>query len=417
MAQLDIIKDIQVKTAKPKDKIYYLNDGGGLRLKVDTKGSKIWEMRFTLNGKTRKTTFKTYPSVSLKEARIKRDEFQKLLNRGIDPIENQKSKKNENIFEEEGMFLNIATKWLEKEELKTVKSTHINKIRTFQNDIYPYLKNKHIKEVAIQDVMKVLESKLLQSYDVASKIFSYLDSLFRYGVYTGFCDRNILNDIKKGDIIPSRKSRHYPKITDVENFKELVNSIYIYRGSYSVRSALKLVLHLPFRAENICKMKWNYIDFEKEIITIPRSEMKMKDVNFEDFRLPMSKEVVNILKEQYLFTGYQEWVFLGTNNRSPINSESPNKALKIMGFNDEINGKKITLHGFRGTCRSLLDTLDTENKFSFEAKEKLLDHHNNSKVVRAYTNKSDYFEHIKPIVYFWSNFVLEQRCDNKRTDN
>ena len=45
----------------------------------------------------------------------------------------------------------------------------------------------------------------------------------------------------------------------------------------------------------------------------------------------------------------KEWVFLGTNNRSPINSESPNKALKIMGFNDEVNGRKITLHGFRGT--------------------------------------------------------------------
>ena len=47
MAQLDIIKDIQVKTAKAKDKVYYLNDGGGLRLKVDSTGSKIWEFRFT----------------------------------------------------------------------------------------------------------------------------------------------------------------------------------------------------------------------------------------------------------------------------------------------------------------------------------------------------------------------------------
>ena len=186
----------------------------------------------------------------------------------------------------------------------------------------------------------------------------------------------------------------------------MVNAIYIYRGSHSIRGALKLVLHLPFRAENVCKMKWEYINFEKEIITIPRSEMKIKDINLEDFRLPMSKEVIEILKEQFQFSGHQEWVFLGTNNRSPINSESPNKALKIMGFNDEIKGRKITLHGFRGSCRSLLDTLDIENRFSFEAKEKLLDHHNNSKVVRAYTNKSNYLEHIKPIVIFWSDFVL-----------
>ena len=406
---LNILKDKEIKEAKAKEKLYFFNDGGGLRLAVKPNGTKLWEFRFTINSKRNVTTFKTYPTVTLEQARKKRDEYQKLINDGINPIEYFKQLKEENILDKNGMFLNISFEWLKKEEARTSPNTHINKVRAFEKDIIPFLKNKHIKEIAIKDVVKILEIKLLQSHDVATKIFSYLDSLFRYSVYKGYCDRNILNDIKRGDIIPSKKYRHYSKITDIDKFKELVNSIYTYNGSHSVRGALKLVLHLPFRAENVCNLKWEYVDFEKKVITIPRSEMKIKDINLDDFRLPMSEEVENILRDQYEISGYQEWVFLGTNNRSPINSESPNKALKIMGFNDEANGKKITLHGFRGTCRSLLDTLDTENKFSFEAKEKLLDHHNNSKVVRAYTNKSDYFEHIKPIVYFWSDFVLNLR--------
>ena len=347
MAKLNLLKDIEVKSAKITNKIYYLSDGGGLRLKVDVNGSKIWEFRFTLNGKSRKTTFKTYPIVSLKEAREKRQEFQEFINKNIDPIEYFKNLKNENILETEGIFLKVVKEWLAREEQKTAPSTHINKVRTFDNDIIPFLKSKHIKEIEISDVVKILESKLLQSYDVSSKIFSYLDNIFRYAVLKGYCDRNILNDIKKGDIIPSRKVRHFPKITDIDKFKELVNAIYLYKGSYSIRNALKLVLHLPYRAENICGMKWEYIDFEKNIITIPRNEMKIKDINLQDFKLPMSKEVINILNEQKQFTAHQEWVFLGSNNRSPINSESPNKALKIMGFNDEANGRKITLHGFR----------------------------------------------------------------------
>ena len=406
---LNILKDKEIKEAKAKEKLYFFNDGGGLRLAVKPNGTKLWEFRFTINSKRNVTTFKTYPTVTLEQARRKRDEYQKLINDGINPIEYFKQLKEENILDKNGMFLNISFEWLKKEEARTSPNTHINKVRAFEKDINPYLKNKHIKEVVIKDVVKILEVKLLQSHDVATKIFSYLDSLFRYSVYKGYCNRNILNDIKRGDIIPSKKYRHYSKITDIDKFKELVNSIYTYNGSHSVRGALKLVLHLPFRAENVCNLKWEYVDFEKKVITIPRSEMKIKDINLDDFKLPMSEEVENILRDQYEISGYQEWVFLGTNNRSPINSESPNKALKIMGFNDEANGKKITLHGFRGTCRSLLDTLDTENKFSFEAKEKLLDHHNNSKVVRAYTNKSDYFEHIKPIVYFWSDFVLNLR--------
>ena len=406
---LNILKDKEIKEAKAKEKLYFFNDGGGLRLAVKPNGTKLWEFRFTINSKRNVTTFKTYPTVTLEQARKKRDEYQKLINDGINPIEYFKQLKEENILDKNGMFLNISFEWLKKEEARTSPNTHINKVRAFEKDIIPFLKNKHIKEIAIKDVVKILEIKLLQSHDVATKIFSYLDSLFRYSVYKGYCNRNILNDIKRGDIIPSKKYRHYSKITDIDKFKELVNSIYTYNGSHSVRGALKLVLHLPFRAENVCNLRWEYVDFGKKIITIPRSEMKIKDINLDDFKLPMSEEVENILRDQYEISGYQEWVFLGTNNRSPINSESPNKALKIMGFNDEANGKKITLHGFRGTCRSLLDTLDTENKFSFEAKEKLLDHHNNSKVVRAYTNKSDYFEHIKPIVYFWSDFVLNLR--------
>ena len=406
---LNILKDKEIKEAKAKEKLYFFNDGGGLRLAVKPNGTKLWEFRFTINSKRNVTTFKTYPTVTLEQARKKRDEYQKLINDGINPIEYFKQLKEENILDKNGMFLNISFEWLKKEEARTSPNTHINKVRAFEKDIIPFLKNKHIKEIAIKDVVKILEIKLLQSHDVATKIFSYLDSLFRYSVYKGYCNRNILNDIKRGDIIPSKKYRHYSKITDIDKFKELVNAIYTYSGSHSVRGALKLVLHLPFRAENVCNLKWEYVDFEKKVITIPRSEMKIKDINLDDFKLPMSEEVENILRDQYEISGYQEWVFLGTNNRSPINSESPNKALKIMGFNDEVNGKKITLHGFRGTCRSLLDTLDIENKFSFEAKEKLLDHHNNSKVVRAYTNKSNYFEHIKPIVYFWSDFVLNLR--------
>ena len=149
MAKLNLLKDIEVKSAKITNKIYYLNDGGGLRLKVDVNGSKIWEFRFTLNGKSRKTTFKTYPIVSLKEAREKRQEFQELINKNIDPIEYFKNLRNENVLNTEGIFLNVVKEWLAKEEQKTAPSTHINKVRTFDNDIIPFLKSKHIKEIEI----------------------------------------------------------------------------------------------------------------------------------------------------------------------------------------------------------------------------------------------------------------------------
>jgi hypothetical protein len=76
---LNILKDKEIKEAKPKEKIYFLNDGGGLRLKVDTNGSKIWEFRFTIHSKRKMTTFKTYPTVTLEQARKKRNEYTDFL--------------------------------------------------------------------------------------------------------------------------------------------------------------------------------------------------------------------------------------------------------------------------------------------------------------------------------------------------
>ena len=345
MAQIELLQDIQIKKAKAKDNTYYLNDGGGLRLKITPTNSKIWEFRYTFNGKSRKTTFKTYPTVTLKEARTKRQEYQKLLNQDIDPIDNTKQIKEESILDINGMFLNVATEWLNKEAERTKENTHKNKLRAFEKDIFPFLKNKHIKEIAIKDIVTIIEKKQLQAHEVATNIFTYLDNLFRYAVLKDYCERNILADIKRSDIIRAKPVKHYSKITDPYILKELIEGIYNYNGGYSLRNALKLVLHIPLRADNLCSLKWEYINFDKKLLNIPRELMKVKDLNFDDFKMPLTEEVINILNEQQLFTSHQEWIFLGTNNRDPINNESPNRALQRMGFNDDKRGRKIRLHG------------------------------------------------------------------------
>ncbi len=407
MASINLLKDIQIKQAKAKDTNYSFNDGGGLRLKVTPTGNKIWQFYYTYNGKRRETTFKSYPMVSLENARAKRDEFLDLLAKNIDPIAKNKEIKLDKIIDIQGMFLNVAIEWLEKEKQRLTESTYIGKVKVFENDINPILKNKHIKDIEIKDIVKILEIKQLKAREVASKIFNYLDNLFRYAVLKGYCERNILTDIRKSDIIKPKRVRHFPKITDEKILKELINSIYTYRGSLSLRNVMKLVLHIPLRAENLCNLKWNYINFDENSLIIPRNEMKVKNDNLDDFKIPLTNEVINILNEQKLFTGHQEYIFLGRDNRSPINKESPNKALKILGFNDEEKGRKIRLHGFRGTFRSLIDTLDTDNRFSFELKERILDHHETNDTVRAYNHKANYYEQFKPLMNFWSDFILK----------
>jgi integrase len=413
--ELNQLKDTEVKQAKPKEKQYYLNDGGGLRLQIKPNGSKIWVFRFMLNGSSKETTFKSYPTTTLKEAREKRAEYKKLIDNNINPIDYFNKEKEQQKKEETNSFKNVMYQWLENEKPNAKIEQYEWKKNRFEKDVLPYLKNKKMNDVVIQDIVTVIKAKNKTAPETASKLFGYLKSLFGFAVLNGYCERNLLVEVNKTHLITKRTVKHMAQITDKEVLKELTNSIYSYHGSFSVKNCLRLVLHIPLRAENLCTLKWNQIDFDKKLMTIPRNQMKLKNPNYEDFKMPLSDEVISILKEQkrelILHTNNQDYVFLGFDNNTHINKESPNKALKIMEFNRE--GRKIRLHGFRGTFRSMIDTLDTKGQFTYEVKERALDHHEKSKVVRAYSHKGDYFEQLQELMTYWSNFIKSLREINE----
>ena len=82
-----LLSDIQIKRAKPKDKLYTLNDGLGLSLLIDTAGNKGWRYRFA------GTSFGVYGDVSIVQARAKRDEARSMLTKGINHSEARKAEK------------------------------------------------------------------------------------------------------------------------------------------------------------------------------------------------------------------------------------------------------------------------------------------------------------------------------------
>ena len=86
-----LLSDIQIKRAKPKDKLYTLNDGLGLSLLIDTAGNKDWRYRFA--GKPKMTSFGVYGDVSIVQARAKRDEARSMLTKGINHSEARKAEK------------------------------------------------------------------------------------------------------------------------------------------------------------------------------------------------------------------------------------------------------------------------------------------------------------------------------------
>ena len=403
------LTDLEIKNAKPRDKSYTLYDGGNLHLLVKPNGSKLWEIYYKspTKKKRRKTSIGTYPKKTLVSARKTRDKYMTLVTEGIDPIDYFKKQKETK--EDSYITQNVFKEWLSLRK-REVENGFITK-KTFQrmeslliNDCLPFIKDLRIQDVTKKDITNVIDNKNKTAPESAKRLLQYLNKLWIYATSKDYCEYNLIASIDKTSHITRRRVSHYAKIIDINILKELVNAIYDYSGHVSTKNALKFVLHVPLRAKNLVNLQWKQIDFEKRILTIPRSEMKVSDQDLPDFIMPLTDEVIKILNEQKQYTGHRKFVF-ASDTGSHINIETTNRALQRLGFNDEKRGRKQRTHSFRGTFRALADTYQKEHNATYEAKERALDHQVGGAVERAYTGGADYINQLKILMNWWSNFI------------
>lgn len=416
------LTDTEIKNAKPKEKDYTLPDGNGLQLVIKTDNRKIWEIRYTIDGKPKKTTAGTYPSITLAKARAKRDELKNKVYEGVNPIEERKKAKEiiaikviENQALLEGQFHKVAYGWLN--SLTSADNTHKKRLSSFERDIFPYLciydthhnivSSKHIKDITHPEILKILLKKEVTAPEVAKRRYIDCKRLWRYAINHGHTEINVPDRISN-DAFKKHEQIHRAKITDEKILGELLRAMDAYQGEGGVivKNVLRLTSLTMLRIGNLATLKWDNIDLDKGVITIKRSDMKVKDRNLADFVLPLSHQAIEILKETKEVTGWGVWVFHGIkDNLTHVNKESGNKALRIMGFNDEDKGRKQRLHSFRGTYASLARTHHKVHGASFEALEKALDHQEENKVVRAYSHMADYTEQIRELLQWWADFI------------
>ncbi|MDN5082618.1 tyrosine-type recombinase/integrase [Aliarcobacter butzleri] len=403
-------RDLIYKKAKAKNKDYTINDGDGLFMKITKDNKKLWHFRFTFNKKRFLTSFRSYPKVSLATARSKRNEYLSLLNQGINPIEYFRKEKENLELDKKGMFENVFNEWLIYESKKLAPPTFKTKKQIFISSVLPYLKNKHIKNITKNDLLRIIENKEKTAKETASRLIGYLIDLWSYAISRDYCEINHLKNIDKKYILKEKRTvTNYSKITDIPTFKELVNEIYSANNLFlSMQNLLKFSLHVPLRANNLCNLKWENINFENKTLTIPRNEMKVKNPNLNDFTLPLSDEVINILNNQRKWveevTINPKYVFIGVDLRNPIHRDSPTKALINLGF---IEDKKQSLHSMRGSFKTILEEKDDEHNISHKIIKSTLDHTLDNKVGLAYSNKVSYLNRQKPLMDFWSNFILD----------
>lgn len=414
------LTDKQIQNAKPREKNYYLIDGKGLYLIVTPKGGKWWRLKYILNAKTNILSLGTYPVVSLLEAREMALKLKKDIKQGIDPSLERKAQKEvikeqewKNILDEKSQIHKIVDGWLEtlssmqystlKKERSRIENNILKHFATYNKEGF-IVSSKSITQITRAEIAQILSDISKDRAETADRLFSHCNRIWLYAVSLGYIDINIMANISKKDTLSKVQTKHYSKITDEKILSDLLISINNYNNSIQIKMALTLLCHVPLRAKNLKELEWEQLDFGNRTITIPRKEMKTQDNNLTDFVMPLSNQVIKLLQECKVYFGNSRYILPSPLNQNHhINSDSINRALKVMGFDTE--PKKQTVHSFRGTFRSLVETNLHLHKMPFEIREAVLDHHEANMAVRAYTHKANHINQMRELLQWWSDFL------------
>jgi len=259
------LTDTKCKNLKSTDKIQKIADGDGLYLMVNPCGSKIWQFRYSYDGRRQTISFGKYPAISLSEARRLRIEARELLAKGLNPSTVRKSEKQAQAKEAENSFEQVALRW------KAVKATKIKErtLKTLwlrlERHILPELKNTPIKEIKRQDLVRILgKVEKKGRYETAKKLAQICSQIFGHALNEGLIESNPAAGI--GGILKSPKTTHRPCIS-AEEFPELLQKIAETAPSqyFQTYAAITLLMHTFVRTVELVEARWEEFNLEEKI--------------------------------------------------------------------------------------------------------------------------------------------------------
>jgi integrase len=421
MAAIELLSDKAIKaalkTAVESGKARKLNDGGGLVLDVRPTDSGWWRLRYWRDGREGMLSLGTYPEVSLKLARERRDEARRDLAAGVDLSEARRTEKVDRKRAREakalaaegkpgpGTFEFVAREWLSNVHEVKVSPGHAERTRIrLEQDAFPWIGRRPIAEIEPQELLQVLRRvEARGAIETAHRIKDSCGQVFRYGVACGLCPRNPAADLREA--LRPVPTRHHAAIVDPKRGGELLRDMMAYRGHPVTRAALALSAMLLLRPGELRQLEWTWVDLDATMITIPAVLMKGKKAdkaNGAPHMVPLAKQAVAVLQELQPLTGEKRYVFpsLHTGER-PMSENTVNVALRRMGY----DRNTMTAHGFRAMARTMIaERLGVAP----EVIEAQLAHAVTDTLGRAY-NRTEYLDQRRSMMALWADYVDKLR--------
>ncbi|MEL1249077.1 tyrosine-type recombinase/integrase [Aurantiacibacter gilvus] len=387
------LTDTSIRNAKPGDKPKKLFDERGLFLLVQPSGGKLWRLKYRYLGKEKKLSLGTYPDVSLKVARERRDEARTILANGTDPATVKAALKDEAKEAAANTFASIGEEYVAKMEREERAAVTIKKTQWLLSLLNRDLGKRPISEITPAELLASLKEVESQGHlETARRMRSLSGRVFRYAVATSRATADPSALLRGALVAPTVK--HHSAILEPEAVGELLRAIDGYSGQPLTLLALQLTPHVFVRPGELRRAEWQEFDLDKAIWTIPAEKMKMRDPHV----VPLSKQSIALLESAKAISAGQRYVFssLYPGNR-PMSENTINAALRRLGY----SGKEMTAHGFRAMASTLLNE---SGKWSPDAIERALAHKDSNAVRGTYHRGAHWQERVE-MAQWWSDYL------------
>jgi integrase len=337
-----------------------------------------------------------FPSVTLAQARAKRDDARAVLASGIDPGQKRKEEKTAATVSAANTFEVLAREYIGKIRDEGAAPATLKKNTWLLLDLASPLAKRPVADILpaeILDLCKRFEG--LGRRETARRLRGTIGSVFRYAVVTLRATNDPTYALKGALLRPN--VQHRAAITDEAKLGALMVNIDEYDGWPTLRAALLLLALTMTRPGDVRHMRKSEIVFPKALWRIPAERMKMR----RPHDVPLSRQALAIIREVWDLTAGNGLLLPSVRSAvKPLSENAMNAALRRMGYSKE----EATAHGFRSSASTILN----ERGFNPDVIEAALAHQDEDDVRRAY-NRAKYLPERTKLMQDWADLLDEFR--------
>lgn len=381
-----MLTDAHCRAAKPKDKLYRINDRRGLYLEIKPNGIKAWRYRFKLGDKASWFALGDYPSVSLSDAREKCDEGRKLVKLGINPVQNRQIERIKREQDSENTFEVIAKEWLALKSWEPV--TKVRRLDMLERVVFPSIGKLPVRQITSAHVLNILTKTVKRGAPtVAAEAKRTMSAVFELAVATLRADTDPVWAVRKS--LPPNKTQH-KRALSIEEVGKLLVDFDSHGGNFQTLYAFRLMWLTLTRPNEAVQAQWSEFDLERKVWTIPKERMKAR----REHVLPLPNQAIKLLEALKPITGHRKHVFPNRDDGDrPMADAALRQALKKLGW-----ATKYSPHGTRTTGSTRLNELG----YRTDAIEAQLAHAEPNSVRRAY-NHATYMDERREMMQAWAD--------------